>query len=82
MILKDGAKKEGKLLEVADNYLLIEEQKGQGKKKELLQQTISFDDIKTTKIQIKFWESYKQIAASLQLKAWSLQLKKTEYGKY
>jgi len=54
VILKDGAKKEGKLLEATDDHLLIEEQKGQGKKKELLQQTISFDDIKTTKIQIKF----------------------------
>jgi len=54
VILKDGVKKEGKLLDATGSYLLIEEQKGQGKKKELLQQTISFDDIKTTKIQIKF----------------------------
>ena len=50
----EAAKKEGKLLDAADNYILIEEQKGQGKKKELVQQTISLDEIKTTKIQIKW----------------------------
>jgi ribosome maturation factor RimP len=54
VILKDGVKKEGKLLDATETYISIEEERGQGKKKELVQQTISFDDIKTTKIQIKF----------------------------
>jgi len=54
VLLKDGVKKEGKLLEATETHILVEEQKGQGKKKELVQQTISFDDIKTTKIQIKW----------------------------
>ncbi|MES1220827.1 MAG: ribosome maturation factor [Bacteroidota bacterium] len=51
---KDGSKKEGKLLEVADDSIMIEEEKGHGKKKEIIQHTIFFDQIKTTKIQIKF----------------------------
>ncbi len=54
VILKDGVKKEGKLLDATETYIIIEESKGQGKKKELVQQTLPFDDIKTTKIQIKF----------------------------
>jgi ribosome maturation factor RimP len=54
VILKDGVKKEGKLLDATETYMLIEVEKGQGKKKELAQETISLDEIKTTKIQIKF----------------------------
>ena len=50
----DGSKKEGKLLEVTDDSIMIEEEKGHGKKKEIVQHTISFDQIKSTKIQIKF----------------------------
>src|SRR5205085_9253375 len=52
--MNDGGRKEGKLLDATETYMLIEEEKGQGKKKELVQHTISFDDVKTTKIQIKF----------------------------
>ena len=51
---KDGSKKEGKLLEATDDSIMIEEEKGHGKKKEIVQHTISFDQIKSTKIQIKF----------------------------
>jgi len=54
VILKDGVKKEGKLLEATGSSIMLEEEKGQGKKREVLQHSISFDDIKTTKIQIKF----------------------------
>jgi len=54
VLMKDGVKKEGKLLDAAEAYILIEEERGQGKRKELVQQTISLNDIKTTKIQIKF----------------------------
>jgi ribosome maturation factor RimP len=54
VLLKDGVKREGKLMDVTETYILIEEESGKGKKKERAQQTIPFDDIKTTKIQIKF----------------------------
>ena len=37
-----------------DTEIVVEEVKGKGKKMETVQHTISFDDIKTTKIQIKF----------------------------
>ena len=50
----DGEKNEGKLLQVGETEIVVEEEKGKGKKKELVQHTISFDNIKSTKIQIKF----------------------------
>ncbi|HKO79516.1 MAG TPA: hypothetical protein VJU78_03935 [Chitinophagaceae bacterium] len=50
----DGVKKEGKLLQVGETEIVVEEEKGKGKKKELVQHTVPFDQIKTTKIQIKF----------------------------
>jgi ribosome maturation factor RimP len=52
--LKDGIRKEGKLLVADDTGIVIEEEKGKNKKKELISHAIPFDDIKTTKIQIKF----------------------------
>ena len=52
--LKDGAHREGKLLESTEDGILIETETGKGKKKEIKQETILFDQIKTTKIQIKF----------------------------
>jgi ribosome maturation factor RimP len=54
VVLKDGIKKEGKLIGVSDTEIVIEEEKGKGKKKEITQDNISFENIKTTKIQIKF----------------------------
>ena len=54
VLLKDGVKREGKLLGVSENEIVVEEQRGQGKKRELIQHTILKDDIKTIKIQIKF----------------------------
>ena len=54
VLLKNGIKKEGKLLSVSENEIVVEEQKGQGKKKEFIQHIILKDEIKTTKIQIKF----------------------------
>lgn len=50
----DGAKTEGKLLQVNETEIMVTEEKGKGKKKELVQHIIPFDNIKTTKIQIKF----------------------------
>jgi ribosome maturation factor RimP len=52
--LVDGTKKEGKLLEATEDSVLIEWEEGKGKKKETKQESILFDQIKTTKIQIKF----------------------------
>lgn len=54
VVLKNGIKKEGKLTLVNDLDFVIEEEKGKGKKKELVSHTISFEETKTTKIQIKF----------------------------
>jgi ribosome maturation factor RimP len=50
----EGTKIEGKLLGADELAITVEEQKGKGKKMELVQHTIPFDTIKTTKIQIKF----------------------------
>ena len=54
VLLKDGIKKEGKLLSVSENEVVVEEQKGQGKKKEIIEHKILKQEIKTTKVQIKF----------------------------
>ncbi len=51
---KDGSKAEGKLTSVTEAEIQVEEQRGKGKKMEMVQYIIPFDDIKTTKIQIKF----------------------------
>lgn len=50
----EGNKIDGTLLSVAENDIVVEEIKGKGKKMETVQHTVSFDNIKTTKIQIKF----------------------------
>mgnify|MGYP003597286027 CR=1 FL=1 len=50
----EGGKKEGRLMEVRENELLLEEIRGKGKKMETLQHLIPFEQIKATKIQIKF----------------------------
>jgi ribosome maturation factor RimP len=54
VINAEGTKIEGKLLGADESAITVEEQKGKGKKMELVQHTIPFDTIKTTKIQIKF----------------------------
>jgi len=51
---KDGSKKEGKLLSASQIEIIIEEEKGKNKKKEIVQHNIPFENIKSTKIQIKF----------------------------
>ncbi|WP_316798858.1 ribosome assembly cofactor RimP [Pedobacter frigidisoli] len=53
--LKDGRKKEGKLLEVAENNLLMEESvKEKGKKAVLVQTEVSLNDILETSVLISF----------------------------
>lgn len=51
---KDGNKKEGKLISATEQEITVEEQKGKGKKLEIVQHSIPFENIKMTKIQIKF----------------------------
>ena len=51
---KEGQKREGKLVGVGENEIMLEEAKGKGKKQELVTHTIPFEQIKSTKIQIKF----------------------------
>ena len=54
VVLKNGIKKEGKLISAGENEIVIEEEKGKGKKKELMQHTILKEEIKATRIQVKF----------------------------
>jgi len=53
IVLKNGLKKEGELISVSENEILIEEEIGKGKKKETIQHIILKEEIKATKIQIK-----------------------------
>ncbi|HKC35950.1 MAG TPA: hypothetical protein VKB95_07800 [Chitinophagaceae bacterium] len=54
IVLKNGLKIEGKLISVSENEIVIEEERGKGKKKEIIQHIIFKEEIKTTKVQIKF----------------------------
>ena len=51
---KDSTKKEGKLVDATEDGIIIETETGKGKKKETKQESILFDQIKNTKIQVKF----------------------------
>jgi ribosome maturation factor RimP len=50
----DGTRKEGKLIGVNEQEIVIEEEKGKNKKKEIINHTLLLERIKSTKIQIKF----------------------------
>ena len=50
----DGIRREGKLISADESQMIVEEETGKGKKKEMVQHTIPFNNIKTTRIQIKF----------------------------
>ena len=54
IIMNDSSKKEGKLIEATEDGVVIETETGKGKKKEIKQESILFDQIKNTKIQVKF----------------------------
>ncbi len=54
IVLTDSTTKAGKLLEATQDGIVIEYETGKGKKKETIQESILFDNIKSTKIQIKF----------------------------
>jgi ribosome maturation factor RimP len=52
--LVDANKMEGKLVEATEDGIVVETETGKGKKKEIKQESILFDQIKNTKIQVKF----------------------------
>src|SRR4030095_2147326 len=54
VLLKNGIKREGKLIGVNENEIVLEEERVNKKQRTIVQHTILYDDIKTTKIQIKF----------------------------
>ena len=54
LLLQDGSKIEGRLLEVSEDGVIVEETKGKNKKKEVINHAFLFDNIKTTKIQVVF----------------------------
>lgn len=54
VLQENDSKIEGKLITAAETTIIVEEEKGKGKKKEMVQHTIPFAQIKTTRVQIKF----------------------------
>ena len=52
--LLDGSRKDGKLVEVSEDGIIIEESRGNKKKKEVELRSLLFDNIKSTKIQVVF----------------------------
>jgi ribosome maturation factor RimP len=54
LILLDGARTEGRLLEVSEDGVIVEEIKGKNKKREVINHAFLFENIKTTKIQVVF----------------------------
>ena len=54
VVTQEGATVEGKLIKADASEIIVEEEKGKNKKKEIVQHTIPLNNIKSTKIQIKF----------------------------
>jgi len=54
VIFNDGSKKEGRLVQVAESDIIMEQLSGKGKKTISQQIVIPFNNIKTTTVQIKF----------------------------
>jgi ribosome maturation factor RimP len=54
VILKDGIKIAGKMIDVSEEAITVEETKGKNKKKEVIQHQFQFDQIKSTTIQTVF----------------------------
>ena len=52
--LNDGTRREGKMTAATDEGVVVEWEEGKGKKKEVKTETILFENIKSTKIQVKF----------------------------
>lgn len=54
LVLQDGSKVEGRLVDVSEDGVIVEETRGKNKKKEIVNHTFLFENIKTTKIQVVF----------------------------
>jgi ribosome maturation factor RimP len=54
VLFNDGSVKTGKLLQVSNEDIILEETNGKGKKAVTTQLVIPFSNIKTTTVQIKF----------------------------
>jgi ribosome maturation factor RimP len=54
VVLKDGIKVTGKMTDVGDQGITVEETKGKNKKKEVINHQFQFDQIKSTTIQTVF----------------------------
>jgi len=54
VVLNDGTRREGKLTAATEEGIVVEWEEGKGKKKEIKTETILFENIKTTKVQVKF----------------------------
>jgi len=54
VIFSDGSKKEGKMTDVTEDGIILEETRGKNKKKEIISHAILFSNIKTTTIQVVF----------------------------
>lgn len=54
VLLLDGVKIEGKMTDVTEDGIIVEETKGKNKKKELINHSILFNNIKSTKLQVVF----------------------------
>jgi ribosome maturation factor RimP len=54
VLLQDGNKKEGRLIALTGEGIIVEETKGKNKLREFISHTFLFNDIKSTKIQIVF----------------------------
>lgn len=54
LVMQDGSRVEGRLVDVSEDGIIVEETKGKNKKKEIVNHTFLFENIKTTKIQVVF----------------------------
>jgi ribosome maturation factor RimP len=54
VVLNDGSKKEGKLLEVSETAIVLEQKEGKGKKAVTVNTSLQFADIKQTTVMISF----------------------------
>ena len=54
ILFNDGSVKTGRLINVSNEDIMIEEKVGKGKKTETIQLLIPFSNIKTTTVQIEF----------------------------
>ena len=54
VLLNDGTNREGKLTAATDEGIVVEWEEGKGKKKKTKTETILFENIKSTKVQVKF----------------------------